>query len=292
MTQPPHIIPPTGPHTHTIIFLHSRGSTAEAFASALFQAHGRDWPSLPAALPSVKWVFPRSGLRAASARDDEMVPQWFDMHSVERPQERGDLQLAGLRDSVAAILRLADAEEALFAGAPPPPAGAPERVVLAGLSQGCAAAAHALLRSGRRFAAFVGLSGWLPFVERVEGICAAEAGRVGRMARARREMLGWEGGGGGQGGEGGPSAADIGACLATPVFLSYCRDDDVVPVVNGVEMCKGLRSLGLTVRWNAYDTGGHWLNEPRGVDDLVRFMLQWVVGTSTGGILRIHPPSD
>jgi acetyl esterase/lipase len=219
-----------------------------------------------------------------------MVPQWFDMSSVEHPQERPELQLPGLRASVAAILALVDAEEALFADAPTPPfaGGAPERIVLAGLSQGCATAVHALLRSGRRFAGFVGLCGWLPFVARVGPICAAQSGRIGRITRARREMLGWEDGEG----EEGPSRADMRACLATPVFLAYCKDDNVVPIVNGVELCKGLRDLGLMVTWHAYDTGGHWLNEPQGVDDLVQFIRQWVTGTNDGGIFSIRPPAD
>jgi lysophospholipase-2 len=264
MDQPPLIIAPTAAHTHTIIFLHSRGSTPESFSAAILSAAGSpgssDHPVLPASLPSVKWVFPRARLRPASARADELTSQWFDMRSVERPQDGLELQLPGLRESVAEVLAVIEAEVALLAG------GA-DRVVLAGLSQGCATAAHALLRSRRRLAAFVGLCGWMPFAERVGAICGEESDAGARLQRVK-EMLGAD--------EGDASSAvaeeDDGACLATPVFLAYCRDDNVVPVVNGEEMCKRLRDLGMQVEWRDYKEGGHWVNEPDGVDDLVRFL--------------------
>ena len=56
--------------------------------------------------------------------------------------------------------------------------------------------------------------------------------------RRVREILGPD-----EGGASSAAAGDDGACLAAPVFLAYCRDDDVVPFVNGEEMCKGLRDL-------------------------------------------------
>jgi predicted esterase len=60
--------------------------------------------------------------------------------------------------------------------------------------------------------------------------------------------------------------------LETPVFLSHCRDDDVVPIANGMKLSTTLEKLGMVVSWKQYEDGGHWVNEPQGVDDIVLFI--------------------
>jgi pimeloyl-ACP methyl ester carboxylesterase len=133
---------------------------------------------------------------------------------------------------------------------------------------------HALLAQGRALGGFVGVSGWCPFEARVGAAAAAAAGREagGGAARVRRvrEILASDRGGGY--GVESAEGEDEGACLATPVFLAYCRDDDVVPVVNGEQLRERLRGLGMEVQWRDYKEGGHWVNEPEGVDDLIRFL--------------------
>ena len=52
------------------------------------------------------------------------------------------------------------------------------------------------------------------------------------------------------------------------------EDDEVVPIGNGEKLCRGLRSLGASVSWRAYEDGGHWVNEPQGVDDMVAFLSE------------------
>lgn len=59
----------------------------------------------------------------------------------------------------------------------------------------------------------------------------------------------------------------------TPVFLSHSTDDDVVPIQNGKKLRDTLRSvLDSGVEWHEYESGGHWINEPQGVDDIVGFL--------------------
>jgi predicted esterase len=60
--------------------------------------------------------------------------------------------------------------------------------------------------------------------------------------------------------------------LETPVFLSHSRDDDVVPIANGKKLSMTLEKLGMVVSWKQYEDGGHWVNEPQGVDDIVLFI--------------------
>jgi len=59
----------------------------------------------------------------------------------------------------------------------------------------------------------------------------------------------------------------------TPVFLSHSKDDNVVPWQNGDMLWWRLEEdLGMEVEWRLYEDGGHWVNEPRGVDDIVGFL--------------------
>lgn len=148
-----HLVLPKEKHTHTIIFLHGRESNAEEFASEFFESQASDGRTLSEIFPSIKWVFPNSGTRNR-ARFGVEESQWFDMWEVRNPQERKDLQIDGLRVSVASILNVIRTEASIIP---------PERIILGGISQGCATAIHALLYGGIRLGGFVGLSSWLPF---------------------------------------------------------------------------------------------------------------------------------
>ena len=254
MEQNPHTIQHSAAtHSHTVIFLHGRDSTATEFASEIFESQGSDDKTLLEALPSFKWVFPSSRV-CESVRFGTSMSQWFDMWSVEKPQEQFEMQKQGLRESVTEVLDLINNEINVIS---------PEQIILAGISQGCATAIHVLFNSGHRFGGFIGLSGWLPCVRQIEDICRAQSEAVERIRYIKaipgrnREVS---------------AASGIEACLETPVFLGHCKDVEVVPYVNGEALCKGLQDLGMQVEWHAYEDGGHWLNEPEGLDDLVEFL--------------------
>jgi lysophospholipase-2 len=107
-----------------------------------------------------------------------------------------------------------------------------------GISQGCAMGVYMLLTRGVKVGGFLGLSGWWPNLEEGYG----------------KEMV------------------DV------PVLLQHCRDDSVVPVENGEELARRLRAIGTRVKWDCFEDGGHWLNEPEGMDGVVRFVK--------GGLMR------
>jgi predicted esterase len=108
-------------------------------------------------------------------------------------------------------------------------------VVLGGISQGCAVAIHALLRGHPRLGGFIGLCGWMP----------------------RRDEI---------------TTMSTGEAKKTPVLLCHAQGDDVVNVRFGGELRDSLIAIGMKVRWQEYPDGGHWVNEPRGVDDMVSFL--------------------
>ncbi|KAK3051381.1 hypothetical protein LTR09_007404 [Extremus antarcticus] len=139
---------PTSTDSHTIIFLHGRGSTAEVFNSELFESQASTSRYLPQIFPHVKWVFPTADL-IPSAHFSSAYSQWFEMHSTEDPHEREDEQ-----DYEPAIWKLIAViqQEAAIVGH--------QNVVLAGISQGAAIGLRALLRYGRKLGGFIGLCTW------------------------------------------------------------------------------------------------------------------------------------
>jgi len=60
-----------------------------------------------------------------------------------------------------------------------------------------------------------------------------------------------------------------------PIFLEHSRDDPVISVENMAGIRDTLGKLGFEdVIWHEYEDGGHWINEPQGVDDFVNFLRQ------------------
>src|SRR5438045_1631603 len=130
-------IPPSAAHTHTVVFLHGRGDTAQNFASSLDYSMDSSDRSLLELFPSFRWVFPQAETRQCAAWPGDEMPQWFDKWNIRDFSEREELQTPGLRESVAGIRRILANEAAALDGKW-------DRIVLAGISQGGATGAHTL----------------------------------------------------------------------------------------------------------------------------------------------------
>lgn len=144
-------------HTHTIIALHGRGSNAGRFGPTLLEA-----ADLQARLPTVKFVFPTASKRRSTVLKRIPINQWYDNYSLVDPSERAELQIEGLQETAEIIRGLIDEEAAVLGDK------AYGKIILLGLSQGCAAGSFALLggfsdTEREPIGAFVGMSGWLPF---------------------------------------------------------------------------------------------------------------------------------
>ncbi|KAI2602669.1 alpha/beta-hydrolase [Hypoxylon sp. NC1633] len=239
-------------HTHTVVFLHGRGDTSANLADALLRwtrdSKGR---SLFDTFPTVRWVFPQAEDRLAE-KFDEVWPQWFDIWNIFDMTDREELQAFGLRESVESLRKIVHSEAERVGGL--------DKIVLAGISQGGATAVHAMLHlrdlhadAGKeaaplRLGGLVGLSSWMSF--------------PGGSLEETREVLGLE--------EGPPGIDDV--VRHTPVFLGHCVDDNTVFVEYGKQLRDSLRGFGMDVAWHEYDEGGHWINSPKGVDDVVDFL--------------------
>lgn len=231
-SQRSYIHKPSRAHKYSVILLHGRGSTATEFANEFFESQASDDRTLLEIYPSVKWIFLESGMRK-SERFGTDLSQWFDMWSTEEPHEKEqDLSGAGIRDAIPLVVEAVRQEARLVSS---------QRIFIGGISQGCATAIHALLYKlgDMRLGGFVGFSSWLPFQHNVVEQKSAEI---------VEEKV-----------------------MKTPVFLAHCKDDNVIAIVNGEKLRDSLLELGMAVTWHDYGDGGHWINEPQGIDDVVAF---------------------
>ncbi|KAF8846542.1 alpha/beta-hydrolase [Acephala macrosclerotiorum] len=255
-------IPPSAPHTHTVVFLHGRGDTAKSFASSLHYSTGSRNRTLPEIFPSFRWVFPQAEMRQCAAFPGDKMPQWFDIWNVNNFLEREELQATGLRESVASTRRILSSEATVLGGQW-------DRLVLAGISQGAATGVHTLLNLSippamegqqvpHKLGAFLGFSCRMPF--------------PGRSLAETRKVLALEGV---------PDTDEI--LRNTPVLLEHCVDDPLVLVGNGRGLRDTLQGFGAQVIWKEYPKGGHWFNSPVGVDDAVEFLNNHVLKKPSAG---------
>jgi lysophospholipase-2 len=128
------------------------------------------------------------------------------------------------------------------------------------------------MATGVQMGGFIGLCSWLPFSKEINDIATGSAAAKNSAIDQLQILFGnttdeSEG-------ERASLLSRIESALKTPIFLSHSKDDEVVPIGNGEKLCKGLRSLGASVSWREYEDGGHWVNEPQGVDDMVAFLSE------------------
>ncbi|KAF4215353.1 hypothetical protein CNMCM5878_008059 [Aspergillus fumigatiaffinis] len=146
--------------------------------------------------------------------------------------------------------------------------GDSRRVVLGGFGQGMAVAIAALLAARRRLGGFVGVSGWVPFSESVEGL----GGRgQGRLAKDEARM-------GGSGVDGVEVDSEADSLLETPVLLSYLEDDPCVDIQTGLTAYETLNRLGFVkvVRdaRPGSQQGENWLLDATLLDIIVGFLAE------------------
>ena len=304
----PLTIPPlnnNNQHTHTIILLHGRGSNSERFGNILLET-----TALAQHLPTVKFVFPTARKRRSTVLKRIPIHQWFDNYSLEDPNTRTELQVEGLEETSCFLRGLVDEEARLLREGNTNDASAVGdgygRVVIGGLSQGCAAAVFCLLGGFSPLSkgedggdgetrqsplgGFIGMSGWLPFEREIAGLLNGESEAeedddddpfshddededdVPAHIKALNHVRG---------------ILDLPPLQSppdpmvsyseTPVFLGHGAADPKVSVDLGRRMASILSDgFGMDVTWKAYEDFGHWYKVPDEIDDVVRFLKEKV----------------
>ncbi|CAG7923785.1 unnamed protein product [Penicillium olsonii] len=276
---PPHIQDPRSAHTHTVILLHGRGSDGPELAEDLLSGMTSQRISLSDSLPSLRWVFPTSRIRQSTVFKEEMCT-WFDAASLDDIQKDSELQIEGLRESVHHILGILESEISLLDGRS-------DRVFLGGISQGMATSLWALLCAPGRvttpLAGFLGSCGWLPFSHQAEHLMSCSGTQLDSNNRKRlaseffRKTIT---------NTTTPLTQDTDnlSVLETPVFLSHGGDDPYVSISLGQQAAQVLRAIGMNVEQHEFtgaEADGHWIKEPEGFDQILRFIQQHKANSHT-----------
>lgn len=181
----------------SVIVLHGLGASGDDFVPVCEQLDLTD-------CGPVRYVLPHAPQRPVTINGGFVMPAWYDILALGG---RGAEDEAGLRASQALVETLIAREVSRGV--------APERIVLAGFSQGCAMTLMTGLRHAQRLAGLVGLSGYLPLA----GLTAAE--------RA-------------------PANQD------TPIFLAHGRFDPMIALARATASRDALQALGYAVEWHEY----------------------------------------
>lgn len=303
----PLVVPPlkSDEHSHTIILLHGRGSNSERFGHTFIESTG-----IAKYLPTTKFVFPTAKKRRSTVLKRVPINQWFDNYSLENPNTRIELQLDGLHESSEFLRTLIDKEAKLLSDNSSISNGY-SRVIVGGLSQGCAASIFCLLGGfpltseegeSKRLGAFIGMSGWLPLEEEISGILKISErdeqkseGEAGEYDDDEEDDDPFASDTGGEDGDIPVQAQAVNhirdvldlppiqsdthtgldSVLDVPVFLGHGSAEPKVSVSLGQRMALVLSSgFGMGVTWRAYDKFGHWYKVPKEIDDVVCFLKE------------------
>lgn len=148
-----------------------------------------------------------------------------------------------------------------------------ERIILGGISQGCATTILALLSSEMNLGGFIGWCGFLPFQSSIEALNTRTIGNKHELSGGVQVILGLNQGDpdlepGNPNSEDSKIEARVGttytvkdaeinqkeiftsgspippqAAIKTPTFLAHSEDDDVVPCKLGDDLCQTVKQL-------------------------------------------------
>lgn len=210
-------IQPPGSPSASVIWLHGLGADGNDFVPIVPELGlGDDH--------TVRFVFPNAPQRPVTINGGMRMPAWYDIVGVDIADKQ---DREGIQASAAQIEALVARE--VESGI------RPERIVLAGFSQGGAIALHTGLRHDARLAGIMALSTYLPLHDGL----AAEA------SDANREL---------------------------PIFMAHGSEDPMVPITLGRGSRDHLITAGYSVDWHEYPmahqvclpeiaTIGRWLRE-------------------------------
>jgi len=180
-----------------VIWLHGLGADGQDFVPVVGALQ------LPQNAP-IRFVFPHAPQRPVTINGGYPLRAWYDIYGLS---DGSPEDMAGIRESGARVAALIDEQRG--AGI------APERIVVAGFSQGGAIALHAALRYPQRLAGLIALSTYLPMHTTVDAEASA----------ANRDL---------------------------PILLAHGRFDPIVPFRWGENTHAELARLGYPVQWQPY----------------------------------------
>ena len=188
----------TGPSPQwSVLWLHGLGADGHDFAPIVPELVREDWPAL-------RFVFPHAPVRPVTINNGVPMRAWYDIVGMDFPN-RADSD--GVSQSIVQVEALIAREQARGI--------APERLLLAGFSQGGAIALAAGLRRERPLAGLIALSTYLPGADQAAAVLSD-------------------------------------AALQQPIFMAHGQGDQVIPLAYAERSAQILTTLGFTLEWHRY----------------------------------------
>ncbi len=211
--------------TASVIWLHGLGASGDDFAAIV--------PELDlSACPPIRFVFPHAPSIPVTLNGGYVMPAWYDILGTPTQRREDD---AGIRHSALAIEALISRE--LSRGV------RPERIILAGFSQGCAMVLHTGLRHPQRLGGIMALSGYLPLASTL-------------------------------------AAEGSGANQDIPIFMAHGLSDPMIVLSRAEASRDALQALGYQVQWHTYPMP-HSVH-PAEIADIGRFLRSVLAPGRTG----------
>ena len=201
------IIQPTTNHSASVIFLHGLGDNATNWQKKL--------EPIARTYPHVKFIMPQAPEIPVSMNWGWKMPAWYNIKGNTRDIMNLKEDKAGLLKSVDQIKKIVQSE--INSGLPP------QRIIVAGHSQGAAVALAVGLTADCHLAGIIGLSGFLP--------CRTE---IFNWAKSENKK--------------------------TPFFLYHTYYDDVIPADIGSQSAQLLKEKGYQVEFEGDFNGNHFFD--------------------------------
>lgn len=194
MNEKPIEIASKQPANASVIWMHGLGADGNDFVPVIEMLN----------LPHVRFILPHAPYRNVTRNNGYEMRAWYDIYGLT-PISREDE--TGISESQAAINTLIAQE--INRGI------APERIVLAGFSQGGAIALHAALRYPQRLAGVLALSTYLPLKDKL----AAEKSIANQTI---------------------------------PIFMAHGVDDDIITIERCQDSLAVLQAQNYHIDWHEY----------------------------------------
>lgn len=193
----PIYIEPVNDAEYSIIWLHGLGADGHDFVPIVPELKLKDY--------AIRFIFPNAPTRPVTINNGMAMPAWYDIRGVDIADKEDSL---GMHASQDYLNKLIDRE--IEKGIEP------QKIILAGFSQGGAVALYTMLRYPQALGGCMALSTYLPF-----------------MSLSKQDMS--------------PTAKQ------TPVFWGHGSQDTVVPKDLGIMSQEHLLDLGFSIEFHTYE---------------------------------------
>lgn len=181
----------------TVIWLHGLGADGHDFEPIVAQM------ALPKE-PSIRFIFPNAPVRPVTINGGMRMRSWYDIAPAKEGFSTDEQELRESSSYLESLIKMTlDASDA------------PDRLFLAGFSQGGAVALHTALRTRYLLSGVIALSTYLPLPEKVEA----------EMSRQQSPV---------------------------EVFMAHGTEDPVINIQWAIHSRDILESLGVTMDWREY----------------------------------------